>query len=189
MVEGRIKSALEKALERAESFPEVSAEEIARIENVPRGRSIGASFMNNRAFDLGQAMAEVPGDILTHVSEGVQEVLLMSITLSAEEEASGTSRRAMEGLMLLKRDRKQAAALLGEMDQLLQYYSQAIEQTRERFKQDFEARSRATRMQGARDRGMDRMGFREEWSSVLRQLNSRFEGSLAELKERIRALD
>lgn len=188
-MEGRIKTALEKALERAESLPEVSPEEIARIENVPRGRSIGASFMNNKGFDLGEALAQIQGDTRKYVLEGLQEVLLMNITLPADESADELNRRAAEGILAIKKDKAKVTAALGELDHLLQYYRQAVEQTRERFRQEFEMRSRAARRQGVRERTMERLEFREEWANVARQLNQRFEIGLAELKERIKQID
>lgn len=187
-MEGRIKTALEKALERANSFPEVSPEEIARVENIPRGRSMGASYMNNKDFNLKEALALVPEGIRQHVAEGLQEVLLMSITLPADENAEESNRRAIAGIVAIKKDRSGASGLIGELDQLLQYYLQAMDQTRERFKQDFEMRSRAARRQGVRERTMERMEFREEWANVVRQLNQKFEMGLADLKDRIRKI-
>lgn len=185
----RIKSALEKALERAESFREVSPEEIARIENIPRGRAMGASFMNNKNFDIREALREIPPGTIKYVLEGLQEVLLMNITLAADEAADQSIRRAMEGILAVKQDRAQATSVLGELDQLLQYYRQAMEQARERFKQEFEMRGRMARRQGVRDRNMERMEFREEWASMVRQMNARFEANLADIKDRIRMAD
>ncbi len=185
-MEGRIKTALEKALERAESLPKVSPEEIVRMENVPRGRSIGASYMGNKDFNLKEALAEIPENTRKYVLEGLQEVLLMNVTLSADDVADEVNRRAMAGIMVIKKDKARATAVLGELDQLLKYYRQAMEQTRERFKQEFELRGRAARRQGIRERAVERMEFREEWAGVVRQLNQRFEMGLAELKERIK---
>ncbi len=188
-MEDRIKTALERALERAGSFRDVSPEEIARIENIPRGRALGASFMNNKGFNIGDALGEVPAEVRKYVIEGLQEVLLMNITLPTDEAANQTIRRAMEGIPAIKRDVAQVSAVLGELDHMLQYYNQTVEQTRERFKQEMEMRGRVARRQGVRDRNMERMEFREEWAALMRQMNARFETGLAELKERIRKTD
>lgn len=188
-MEGKIKTALEKAMERAASFREVSREEIDRMENMPRGRTIAASFMNNKNFDLKDALAQVPAGTQGYVLEGIQEVLLMNIALSADESADETNRRAMEGILLIKRDKALLTQLLGELDQLLKYYQQALEQTKERFKQELEMRGKMNRRQGARGREQERMmEFREEWAAVVRQMNDRFEAGLAEIKERIRMI-
>ncbi|MFZ5650697.1 MAG: hypothetical protein ACOY4I_07580 [Bacillota bacterium] len=188
-MDGKIKSALEKALERAASFKEVSGEEIDRMEYMPRGRTIAASFMFNKSFDLKEALDQVAAETREYVLEGMQEVFLLNIALSVDETADEATRRAMEGIMLIKRDKSQATRILGELDQLMGYYRQALEQTRERFKQELEMRGKMSRRQGARGREQDRMmEFREEWASVVRQLNERFEAGLAEIKERIRSI-
>lgn len=188
-MEGRIKTALEKAMERAASMREVSREEIDRMEYVPRGRSIGASFMHDKHFDLKTALAGIPAGIAKYVREGVQDVLLMNITLSADETASQSNRRAMEGILAIKQDKAQATRVLGEIDLLLQHYLQAINQTKEKFKQELEMRRRMARRQGVRSREMETMEFREEWANVVRQLNAGYEINLAELKDRLRKID
>ncbi|MCL6476871.1 MAG: hypothetical protein K6T65_00500 [Peptococcaceae bacterium] len=188
-MEGRIKTALEKAMERAASMREVSREEIERLEYVPQGRSIGASFMHDRSFNLKNALAEIPAGIVQYVREGVQDVLLMNITLSADESASQSNRRAMEGIMDIKQDKAQATRVLGEMDLLLQHYFQTLNQTKERFKQELELRKRTLRRQGPRSREMEAMEFREEWANVIKQLNAGYEANLNELKDRLRNIN
>jgi len=186
---GKIKTAMEKALERVASLPETSPDEIARMENIPRGKSIGASFMNNNDFDLGKKLAEIPDETKQYVLEGIQEVLLMNITLPAGEHSGDLNQRAMEGIKAIKKDKTDVAAVLGELDHLLQYYFHAVDQTRERFKQEFEMRSQNARMQGVRETEQERMEFQEEWANVIRQLNQRFEMSLDELKDKIRQIN
>jgi hypothetical protein len=188
MMEGKIKSALEKALERAASFREVPAEEIERMESLPRGRAIGAAFMNNEGYDIKGALADIPPGTKEYVVEGCQEVLLLNIALSADESLDASNHRAMEGIAAIKNDRKQIGGLLDEMNQLLGYYRQAIDQTRERFKQDFEMRSQMKRGLNPRGREQEMLEFREEWSKVVKQLNERFEAGLGELKDRIKAI-
>jgi len=184
-MEGKIKTALERALERAQSMPEVSPEEMARLEQMPRGRSIGASFMNSGEFNLKEALSGIAEKDRKFVVEGVQEVLLMNIVLSTEEAAGETNRRAGEGLLLIKKDKPQAEAVLNELDHLLKYYRQSLEQAGERFRQEFEARNRTARRPGGRERTMERMEFREEWANLSRQINARFEAGLAGLKDNL----
>ncbi|KJR96670.1 MAG: hypothetical protein VR68_13890 [Peptococcaceae bacterium BRH_c4a] len=186
-MEVKIKTALEKALERAASLKEVPREEVEKMEYMPRGRTIAASFMNNRHFNINEALSQIEAGTEKYVLEGLQEVLLMNISLPLDESADDHNRRAMEGVLAIKRDKSQAAEILGEMEQLLGYYRQAMDQTKERFKQEYEARGRS-RKQGPRGREQDGVqDFREEWSSVVKQLNTKFETGLAEIKGRIRS--
>ncbi|MFZ5645201.1 MAG: hypothetical protein ACOY46_16620 [Bacillota bacterium] len=187
-MEGKIKTALEKALERAAAMKEAPREEIEKMENMPRGRAIAASFLNNINFDLAGALAGIPEGLEKYVYEGIQEVLLMNIALFPDESADDSNRRAMEGIFFIKRDKKQITELIGEVDHLLKYYRQALEQTREKFRQDFEARGHMGRGRAARGREQEMMDFREEWSNVVKQMNARFEAGLADLKERIKGI-
>lgn len=187
-MEGRIKSALEKAMERAESFRKVSPEEIERIENMPRGMSIGSHFMNNVDFDINEAMEEFQPGLIKYVLEGFQEVLLRNVTLPADEAAVKLSRRALEGILSIKQNKVQATKVLGELDHLLEYYSQVLEQTKEKFKRENELRGR-TIQDGARSRDPEMsQEFRMEWASVFEQLNTSFEANLVELKDRIKKI-
>lgn len=188
-MEGRIKSAYEKAMERAESFRKVSPEEIERIEYKPRGMSIGSRFMNNVDFDIDEALEEFPLSITKYVLEGFQEVLLMNVTLPADESAIKLSRRALEGILFVKQDKVKATKVIAELDYLLEYYSQALEQTKEKFKSESELRGRTNNRDGARSRDAEMsQELRMEWASVFEQLNTSFEANLVELKDSLKKI-
>ena len=187
-MESKIKSALERALERAESLPKASPDEIARIDSVPQGKSIGASFMDNNNFNLNKALDELNQETKRFVLEGLQEVLLIRISLPADEHAEESNRRAMEGILIMKEDQENATAMLDELENMLQYYRHVFDQTAERFNQEIEMRSRGANAQGIRGTNQDRMDFRQEWATVIKQLDQKFEAGLIELKERIKQL-
>jgi hypothetical protein len=110
----------------------------------------------------------------------------MNLIFPADDAAVQSSRRAMEGVLAIKRDKAQITKVLGELEHMLSYFSQLLEQTRERFKQEVEMDQRMNRKEGARGRMPDKFQeYREEWANVARQLNARFEMNLAEFKERI----
>ncbi|MHB8158201.1 MAG: hypothetical protein ACYDEQ_12530 [Desulfocucumaceae bacterium] len=184
----KIKSALEKAMERAAAFKEIPAEEIEKMEHIPKGRSLAASYLNNKNFDLPAALIGIEAGTEKYVMEGLEDTLLMNISLVADQ-GDESNLRAMEGILLMKSDKVQITNVLGEMEQLFSYYHQALEQTKEKFKQDFESRSRMGQGQSARGMGQDQMmGFREEWSQMVKQLNARFEAGLADLKDRVKGV-
>ncbi|MFZ5597056.1 MAG: hypothetical protein ACOY31_08610 [Bacillota bacterium] len=182
----RIKTAMEKAMERAATFREVPPEEIEKLESVPIGRTIAASFINNSGYDLEKALAETPPSSRKYILEGLEEVLLLNISLSDDNSSPDSLRRAMEGISIIKKDKKRITSVLGELDVLLNYYRQTMEQAREKFRQEYEMQSR---MQGAR-RGSNKMQeFREEWAAMIRQLNEKYEANLAQIKETIRSIN
>lgn len=196
MVSDKIKTAWEKALERMQQMPPVAPDELARLEYMPQGHRLGARFMQEKQLHLKQALAEVPPAQRPYVMEGVQEALLLQLALPEREEQIEINRRAMEGLLILKQGHPQMVTLLSELEYLFNYYQQALEQTRAGFEREFAARSRAVRRTpsgrqtgGAAGQLEQTPGYYEEWNRVLGDLNSRFGGALAELKEKIKHLD
>jgi len=105
----------------------------------------------------------------------------MNISLTENELSSQANIRAMEGILFIKHDKAGAAEIIGRLDQLLKYYPQALEQAKEKLNKDFEMKNRMGRQQGAG--GGSAQGFREEWNSVIGQLNDMAEMNLSELKE------
>ncbi len=178
---GKIKSALEKALERAETMPEVSHDSVASIENIPKGRGIAASYMNEEDYDLAAAVAAVPNEIQNHIITGVQEVLLANIVLPRDEAALANDYKAMEGIMSIKQDKPSAGGLLSEMDNLLKYYQQVIAQTMDKFKKEYEARPRNNQNENA-----ERAEFQQEWAKAVRQIEQQFGARLTELKDKVK---
>lgn len=187
-MESKIKTALERALERAESLPQASPDEIARIEHVPLGKSMGASFMDNSSYDLIKTLEETPQETKRFIVEGLQDVLLLRISLPADQHAEESNKRAMEGILIIKEDKESATDMLNELEGMLQYYRHALEQTMERFKQEVEMRSQSSHSQGMRGTNQETMDFREEWAGIVRQLDQKFEAGLAELKQRIKEI-
>ncbi|MGQ9557117.1 MAG: hypothetical protein ACUVTU_04075 [Desulfurispora sp.] len=191
----KIKTAWEKALERMQQMPPVAPGELARLEYMPQGHRLGARFMQEKQLNLKKTLAEVPDAQKPYVLEGVQEALLLQLVLPEREEQMETNRRAMEGLLILKQGSPEMVTLLNELEYLFNYYQQALQQTRAGFEREFAARSRQVRrtMPGRQTGGLESQleqtpGYYEEWSRVLGDLNSRFGGALAELKEKIKRL-
>lgn len=193
-MENRIKTALERALERMKGFKEVAPEEIEKMEYIPRGRSLGAAFLKDENFDLPKSLAEFAGTVRGFIIEGIQEILLLNITLPVSDDARSSNRRAMEGIIAVKADQKRALEVINELEYLLDYYQQSLNQTKEKFKEEYAMKSRMSRrVPGQRPGGAQdverQMGFREEWARVLAQLNERFERALGEAKAKIRGLE
>ncbi len=182
----KIKSALEKALERAAALPEVTQDSIASIEYVPQGKGIAASYMNEENFDLTGAVSGFTSDIKKHILTGVQEVLLANIVLPGNETALENDYKAMEGIMAIKEDKPTAGQLLSELDSFLKYYQQVMSQTMEKFKEDYANRVKYNTAQSEQEMAAERMEFQQEWAGVVRQIDQQFGAHLEEFKERIK---
>jgi hypothetical protein len=182
----KIKSALEKALERAAAMPEVTQDSLASIEYVPQGKGIAASYMNEEDFDLNGAISEFPSDIKKHILTGVQEVLIANIVLPGNETALENDYKAMEGIMAIKKDKPSAGQLLSELDNFLRYYQQVMSQAMDKFKKEYEMRVKNNPAQNEKEMAAERIEFQQEWAQVVRQIDHQFGARLAEFKERIK---
>lgn len=183
---GKIKSALEKALERAAAMPEVTQDSIASIEYVPQGKSLAASYMNEEDFDLAGAVSKFSSDVKNHILNGIQEVLMANIVLPGNESVLENDYKAMEGIMAIKEDKPSAGQLLSELDSLLKYYQQVMSQTTEKFKKEYEMRISNKPSQNEQEMESEKMEFQQEWAKIVRQIEQQFGTGLADLKEKIK---
>lgn len=192
-MDDRIKSAFEKAMERAGSMGEVSAEELSKAENMPKGRMMAARFLADADYDLAGALAGEDPGVRPYIGEGARETLLLNIVLPQDGQALPGNRLAMSGLAVIGQDRGALAEALGEMEYLFDYYGKIVESTYQRFKDSFGQR-RFPKQAGRRmDPGMGAnvektSAFLEEWSRVRVQLEEQFEEKLRELKNKIRQI-
>ena len=191
---GEIKSAFEKAMERVEKIGEASEKEIARWKYIPEGEKLAARYLK----DEGNLTAELGkyGEEAKHfVIEGAEEVLLRNIDLPLNDLAKKNSRRAMEAIKTLKKDKGSVENVYSKMRRIFSHYEQEGEQQKrqayEGLRQDFHARiEQAIRQQGGLPAGANinvesHPQFQEEWRRVLAQLNSQYYKLLEEYKQEI----
>ncbi|MBO8138299.1 MAG: hypothetical protein H0Z40_09240 [Desulfotomaculum sp.] len=194
MSNGKIKSALERALERAEKFNQVSEEELKLMEHKPQGHSLAGKYLNQDA-DLGAQLERVPVEIRPYVIKGIEETLLKNITLPENERAKQLCHKALEGLMFIKEDKEALNYLIGQLEHLFNYYLQALEQAKASVKAKLNQKYYAVQQQleaqfgGAVKIDMESQPeFQQELKRVLVDLNRRFEGSLQQAKAKIQEL-
>ena len=191
---GEMKSAWEKALEKAEQLGKPSDEELKQLEHVPRGNKLAASYLQDEKFNLDAELAKYRGsEIGKYVFKGVEEIFLRSISLPHNEQSKLISQKAMSGIRMLKEDKKQLDAVFDLINNLLNYYEQALQQTFAQFKQSFEAKVNETvqalqRQPGANPGSIEagiQQQFQEEWRRTSSQLDAQYEKTLKEHKQQI----
>ena len=191
---GEMKSAWEKALEKAEQLGKPSDEELKQLEHVPKGNKLAASYLRDEKFNLDAELAMYrESEIGKYVFRGAEEIFLRSIALPHNEQAKQTTERAMSGIRILKENKKQLDAVFGLINNLLNYYEQALQQTFAQFKQSFEAKVNETvqvlqRQPGANTASIEagiQQKFQEEWRRTSSQLDAQYEKTLEEHKQQI----
>lgn len=192
---GKIKTAYEKALERISEM-NLADVDVSSVEYIPKGGAAAAQFLWDRDLDLPAELEKYSEDVRGYVREGMEDALLRNIQLPKDETAQDSNRRAMDGLLAIKKDKSALKQIFSELEYLFNYYSQAIEHTYANLKDSFA--QRITQAQQALERQLGTKirvdverhpGFFEEWLRIQGQLDAQYEPALAEQKEKIRRLD
>lgn len=192
---GKIKTAYEKALERISEM-NLAGVDVSSVEYIPKGSAAAGQFLRDKDFDLVTELKKYSEDVRGYVQEGIQEALLRNIQLPKDEQAQDTNRRAMDGLLAIKKDKSVLKQIFSELEYLFNYYMQAVEHTYANLKESFTARIAPTQQALERQLGTKvrvdvegHPGFLEEWRRAQRQLDAQYEPVLAEQKEKIRRLN
>lgn len=192
---GEIKSAFEKAMEKAERIGKATPEELRRMEYVPKGSALAARFLQTTC-DLKAELEQHDPEQRKYLLEGAEETFLRNITLPQNEAAKQTNARAIEGILVLKKDRAKARNVFGKIEQIFAYYTQTRQQAYTQYKSSFEAQ-----LQGAKKNLQQQVRtrtninnveaypqFQEEWRKALAQLNAQYEEALAQHKQELKAI-
>ena len=192
-----IKSALQRAMEKAERLGEASPAEKQRWKSIPEGEALANKYLKGQG-ELASELSNYAEEARKYIVEGALDILLRHISLPKTDMARRTNRRAMDGVKLLKSDKVTVENVFSKMRRIFQHYEETGEQQRrdahQRLKQDFEVRYRQALQQ--------QMGvpvnfaidverqpqFQEEWRHTIIQLDAQYLKLLDEYKKEIQAI-
>jgi hypothetical protein len=186
----RIKSAYEMAMERFKQRKEVPPDEIEKMDHIPTGKSLAAKFLWEKDFDFSIEINKYPDKIKGYVMEGAQETFLSNIQLPVDRATLETTKKALEGIALLKVNKGALKEVSGQLEHLFNYYEKTLEQAFGQFKEMFSARVAASMKSVEKKVGgkikidpEKQPGFKEEWMRAVSGLNAQYNQVLAEQKE------
>ena len=189
----RIKTAYEMALERFKQREEVPQAEMDRMEYEPAGKTIAAFFLREKNYDIMGELSKYPKQFQGYVLVGIEKTLLNNLLLPKDKKTIDENLRAMQGLLLIKKDKGSVKELLGQLEKLFKYYEQVYAQTYSQFKQQFAEQLSPSIKAMEKKTGQKikadpekQPGFREEWNKVVGHLNAQYEQVLDEQKEKLR---
>lgn len=189
---GDIKSALEIAMEKAEKLGKLTPAEQHRIEFIPKGNALAARFLKGE-ISLEAELNKFNKEEAVFVKEGVLDVFLRNIILPTSEQAKKTSKKAMDGILFLKKEKDKLKPIITEIDHLFTYYEQALRQLQMKFREKLES-AKPTRSvetlggMGNRSEMEKQMALQEEWRAALAELTSQYQRALEEHKRKIQKL-
>jgi ElaB/YqjD/DUF883 family membrane-anchored ribosome-binding protein len=191
----KIKSAYEKALERAEKIT-VSPEQLEAIEYAPKGSQAASQYMRDKSFNLEEEFKKYEVKVQKHLRTGAEETFLSNIRLPENEAAKENNKRAFEGILALKRDKRAVNQVFGEMEYLFDYYLKAINQNYQSLKEKMSRHFKAAKARLEQQLGTKvkidiekQPEFLQEWHKIQNQINAQYENYLKEHKEKIRQIN
>lgn len=189
-----MKSAFERAMERADKLGTLSPEELKRLEYLPQGNTIAARYLKEENYDLEAELTRLKGSgIRRYVIEGAHEILLRNISLPRDSMTRNISKRAISGMKVLKENKKALNVIADRLEQLFSYYEQARQQAYVQLKQNFEARLNQAAI------GLEKQllgtqikvnvegqpQFQEEWRRLQSNLDQQYGKALEEQRQEI----
>jgi len=188
-----MKSAWEKAMEKAERLGKPSDEELKQVEHVPAGNKMAARYLGEESYDLDAELTKYKGTGgRKYIIQGAQEIFLRNIALPRDEQAKQTTKKAMAGIKLLKENRNQLEAIFDRIENLLTYYEQARQQSFTQFKQSFEDKlqqaAQALQQQAGAAGSIQaelQAQFQDEWRRISSELDAQYEKALKEHRQQI----
>jgi hypothetical protein len=187
-----MKSAWEKAMEKADKLGKLSSEELQQMEYRPTGNRIAAQYLQEEQFNLDAEITKLKGTGgRKYVIQGIQEILIRNIVLPHNEQSNKTIDKALQGIRLLKENKKQFQEIYDRIGNLLNYYQQARQQAFTQFKSTFESKIQEMSMALQQQPGMNPQNleaelqhqFQNEWHRVSSQLDTQYEKTLEEQKQ------
>ena len=192
---GRIKSAYEKAMERYQQREAVSEEDIRKMEYIFTGKALAAKYLNNKDLDLLAAIDQYQNKIREYIVEGAMKTFISNIRLPADKTTFETNQQAMNGIGLLKTDKKAYSEVAGQLEQLLHYYESATKQAFEQFKERFSVQMAESMKSLEKKVGVKlkinpekQPGFWEEWSKVIGSIDTQYDQVLKKQKEKLQGI-
>jgi hypothetical protein len=189
-----MKSAYDRAMERAESLGKASEEDMTKWKYLPEGAKLAAKYLRDE-FDLATELGKYDEKVRQLVVQGAQEAFLRNIDLPRNDLAKKKSKKVMEAIKELKRDKVGIENVYTKLRRVFSHYEKEGEQQRrqtyEAVKRDFEAKLMQAAQQQLGTAPPPKINveshpqFQQEWRRVLAQLDAQYLKLLDEYKKEI----
>ncbi len=191
-----IKSAMDIARSRIEDAGEATESDRLRWKYTPEGEKLAAAQLEE-SRDLVAELSRFPAEAMPYLKKGLESTLEAAIALPRNEAAQARNKRALDGLLAIKKDKSAAVKIISQMRQVLEHYGdQGAKQrqvTREALKNQHEARLKqvmdkqlgAGGLEGVKINAESLPQFQEEWRRVSAQMDQQYLKLLDEFKKEL----
>ena len=192
----KIKSAFEKAMERADQLSPPTEEERLEWKWVPEGNKLAKMFMESKG-NLSEEVEKVEQPGRYYLLKGLVDILVETLRLPKNEQALANNERTLAALtQLMGAPMEEVAARVRYVcTQYVQFYPQQTKEAFEKLKPVIQSQlEQAIRQQTGNQGPLDlgpieaRPEFQAQWMKVLGQMEDPYENHLREFRQQIRQL-
>ncbi|MDD5605379.1 MAG: hypothetical protein RBR99_02175 [Dehalococcoidales bacterium] len=194
-----IKSAREIALAKAEAeSKEITTEDRMRWKYVPEGEKLGARIVSGE-FNIEEELNKRETSARTYLIQGALSIIYSNIILPHGKNEKEHTRRALEAVVVLKKDKNKAKQVVEQIRNLFDHYetqgnsqkNQAIEQLKTEYSRKL--KQAIEQQLGSSASGMiadvDNLPqFKEEKRRLVNQFDSQYIRLLNEYKEELKQI-
>jgi hypothetical protein len=188
-----IKSALEKAMERAEKIGRATKEELKENIYLDEGRRLAARYLREGDVELTKALEQESGEARPYILKGMEDTLLRNIVLPRDEDIEKGTKKAVQGILTLKKGNLQVRRIMAQIEEAFRQYKQTISDVRKQLKAHFEVKLGNLQKQLEDQMHMklkidleQQPQFQEEWFKISAEINAQFDTFLEQQKELLR---
>lgn len=196
---GEIKSAAEIAREKLAKIGEPTEDERLKWKYGPEGEKLAARYLKQEC-NLVNEVSKYDDKAKKIVAASASDILMRNISLPGNESARRTTKKAMDGLKILKNDKVAVENIFSKIRHVLDHYVQEgagqKKQAYESLKAEFENKIQQAIQQqtGVSNARMNidvekQPQFLEEWQRVQAQLEGQYLKLLDEYKLELAAID
>lgn len=190
-----IKSALEKAMERAEKIGRATKEELKENLYLDEGRRLTARYIRGEDMEFTKALEQKPAEARPYILKGMEDTLLRNIVLPRDEAIEERVKRASQGMLTLKRNNSQARKIMAQIEEAFRQYKQTISDVRRQLRDRFEMKlgNLQKQLEGQTHMKLkidpeQQPQFQEEWLKISTEINAQFDAFLEQQKELLRTI-
>jgi hypothetical protein len=194
-----IKNARDIAQEKIAGVGAATEADKLRWKYTPEGEKLAATYLKD-GHDLAAELTRAPEQALPYLKKGLETILLANINLPKDEATQTKNRRAMDGILMLKKDRADALKIINQIKQIFGHYNdqgkKQREATREALKDRYSAKlKQALEKQLGPNSGQELdisveslPQFQEEWRRTAVQMDGQYLNLLDEYKRELQAI-
>jgi hypothetical protein len=190
---GKIKSALEIALERTESVTS-NKDSIGQFKAKQKGKRLANDFLKGTAVSLEEELEKASGDELASLKLGIFDILISQITLPAIKEDLKRVEAAGQGLHTIIGS-KRFGEIVKQMSQMLNQYLDEAAHYEEAIKKQYAPKLRHKEEEISRRVGrhikldpFQDPEFVAFFNQNMNTLKANYEGTIGQVKEEARKL-